>query len=1216
MPTTLEKKRQLLALLQQKKAMQQRPALDTSFEAMRTMPLTPAPAVSTGVDTGMPLQPQRPEFQQAERPSLGPIEAAKSVGTGLAMGALGFDEYDPQKYVTSQWGLGTPGGLFRGAMGGLGTQLAPAAAPYQDEPSHKVGKFLGMVAPYGVAAKALGVGAKLPQAGRLATVGRTAAQGAGVGALGGGYYQGQQAIQGREFDPTTIGLEAGIFGAADVALRGLGGVMARLLKQGRKQEAKALLETAKGVKDAKGLREDARRVYPARDVPEGRAVKGRPDLERQAPREAGRPEAQVKQPWEPQIATAKAAPEFVAPPPVKPPKPVVKPPVEEKVVRLNKAETAQLRSDYGLDALPAPKRQGILKTFSEAKEQGMDQRALQVADEVISTKRATTRHEHHGMALKVTELSNEYDAAIRQSSTLATKGEKMASKVESQRAESILDQIDKLTRASDLGGTEASRALSFRKVGVNRESMTMAAVTQRMQSAKGSKLTAQESTKVQEAVKRYSVAEGKVRELETKYAAEVANREKLIAERVTATQVKKARITSRAKNARQLIMIERADIKKQLQAIGFRVNDITGVTAEGSYLIGRLAVNYIKEGAVTLDAVARKVMADIPNITKNDVYAALNAKSPRAQKKARREVDRQIRQIKTQARLLTDIEKVEKGIFPATVKKVPQPTEIRSLQKQLRDLRSEAYRSNIESAKLERALNSINELQDQLTNQYRKVRKRQPLESAELAGVRTKLKDIRNDMRTTDQLADLKEQLRTGNFKVKAPAPARVLPPALERTKVELSMARKRIRAMIEESAPITARRVGVEAVNTARTLKATADMSATLRQGLALVARRPIEGIKAFDKSFGATFSRTKAEQIDTAIRSADHHYIREKSGLFLPDIGSAKINAREEMFMAQWIEKVPGVGAVVKASNRHMVTFLNLMRTSAFDQFLMKYPNATPRELKAWANWVNIASGRGDLGRASAIANELSLGIFAPRFAASRIETPFMAFKNWKHPRVRKEIAKDYAALAGLGGTALGLAHLAGFEVGLDPRSPDFGKIRVGDTRIDIWGGFQQPARLITRIGLGATDKAGLTGKQLTEREKDIDPIELVSRFAAFKLAPSITVPTELYRGRSIVGEPMTPTETAIRSVTPMVYDDIFDAYRRDGLGVATASGVFNFLGVGTNTYEDSETQTRKKIRRMFNEGNGAAAFQLRLEWNMRHPDNKIVKISGTPL
>jgi hypothetical protein len=404
--------------------------------------------------------------------------------------------------------------------------------------------------------------------------------------------------------------------------------------------------------------------------------------------------------------------------------------------------------------------------------------------------------------------------------------------------------------------------------------------------------------------------------------------------------------------------------------------------------------------------------------------------------------------------------------------------------------------------------------------------------------------------------------------------------PQLERAQIELKKKKVEIQRAIENLKPMTAGRIGVEAINTLRTLKATADMSATLRQGFVLSTRHPVVAIRAFAKSLKSLFHEYTADQIDNALRSSPNQFLRDKAKLFLADLDSIPTH-REEHFMSNLAEKIPIYGEVIRASNRSMVTTLNLLRAAAFDEFVQKYPNATQEELEAWANWVNVASGRGDLGKFTQAANVLSLGIFAPRFAVSRIQTPYMIIKHWQQPRVRKEIAKNYAALGAVGMVALSLAALAGAEVGDDPREPDFGKIKIGNTRFDIWAGLQQPARVVVRIGIGLTDKFGITGQNLSERQKDIDPLDFIGRFAAYKLAPSVTLPRELYTGKTIVGEDVTPIETLAKAITPLVVDDIYDAYKQGDIGVTAAAGVATFLGVGVATY--GKEKELEDIRRM---------------------------------
>lgn len=883
------------------------------------------------------------------------------------------------------------------------------------------------------------------------------------------------------------------------------------------------------------------------------------------------------------------------------------------VVGLNKAENARIRQYSNLEKLPEAEQITFKQSLADAKAQGLDRRALDIADEVLKSKRPVTKSEHAGMGLKATELVNEYDLSVKRQSDFINKGDVGAAQVERMRSEATLEQLDRLTEGARLGRAEAARTMSIGRVMIDRQDYSLARVMQRAQAAKGSKLTAKEQAKIQQDPIKLAKVEEALKELTAKHESTLAAQEKQIAEQVTkrlaVRQGKRVRSKKRFQATKSRLLEERADIKKQIAELGYKVYDITGASAESAWLIGRLAVNYIREGALTLDQVVKQVKRDIPQLTERDVYRGLNTRDPHWQRVARSEATKRITLLKRQANLIEQIKNAEEGIFAPSKARPTTPPEIRGLQKRLTELRASAYRSGMAGPKLERALRTINELQDQLANQYRAIKKRRPVEVEALKSAKEKVASLRKQMRTEDMIADLREQLRTGEFKRAEQLETKPVPPQLERMQIEARMLRKNIRGQIEGLAPWTFGKVAVEAMTTARTLKATADMSGALRQGFVLSVTRPVIFGRAFGKSFKSFFSRYKAEQIDNAIRSADHHYIREKSGLFVSPLEKGtRISAREEMFMSSFAEKIPGLGKIVKASEQHMVSFLNLMRTAAFDEFLMKFPNATHAELTAWADWVNVASGRGSLGKAAGAANALSIPIFAPRFAISRIQTPFRILKHWKEPRVRKAIAKDLAGVGAVGMTTLALADLAGWDVGTDPREPDFGKIRIGDTRIDIWAGIQQPMRVLFRIGQASTDKLGWTGQHLKDTQKDFDPLEVLWQFSRYKAAPAVTIPRELFTGETMVGEPVTPTGTAIRSITPLVYEDVYDAYRQAGLSRAALATGLAFFGVGVNTYADSQARVRRDIRKAGHAGDYTGALQMRLEWNIKHPDKKI--------
>jgi len=859
------------------------------------------------------------------------------------------------------------------------------------------------------------------------------------------------------------------------------------------------------------------------------------------------------------------------------------------ILGLNKKDIESIRENTQLDKLPKAEVRKHVFVLNEAKRNRMDEQALPIADEILGpkdktgiigkrkkgTRRMITDEEHAGMVIKSNELMNAYDTEIKAMSDAIAKGDRATAAKARSRADGISADIDRLTEASDFAGREAARALSIRRMRLNRDTYDIVSLTRKTAAAKGRRLDDAEIVKLKKYADENTKLKKEIDKLTIENKKFLAEQEKIRASKIVEIKSKKTKITEKTKSYKEKILKERSSIKKELAKLGLRVYEgVFGLPAEASYQVGRLAVNYIKDGVVSLDGIVKKLKADIPSLTDRDIYRAMNEKNPKFQRQARRDINKRIRQLKTQARLLEEIALAEEGIFKEPRKRQPTLPEIKELQNKLKRLRIEAWRSTIEASKLERAMETLGHLEDQLVNNYRDIKAKKTIPSEELALVKKRISEVRRLMRAKDEIARLKEMIRTGDYEISKPVTPKKISPELERAQVELKYLRREINNYIKSKEPATIGTYVWKSMNTLRTAKATADMSYALRQGFWLSPRRPALAGKTFGKAFKATFNKMTAEQIENAYRQHPNHYLRERAGLGLSELGK-KLSSREEYFQDNFLEKIPGIKEIIGASERNMVTGLNLLRIGVFDEFLARYPNATHLELKAWADYINAASGKGKMNPAT--AKTLSAIFFAPKFAWSRITTPFKIIQYWKLPRVRKEIAKDMAAVGAVGTMTLSLAALAGWEVSRDPRSSDFGKIKIGNTRIDIWAGFQQPMRFLIRLATKITDEAGLTGKKLSKSEKEYRMIDAFYRFAAYKSSPVVTLTGNLLDEKTIVGEPITRLGAVGEAFTPLVYDDIIKAYKDGGLDRSLGITAASFLGVGVNTY-------RKKGKKRF--------------------------------
>jgi len=78
----------------------------------------------------------------------------------------------------------------------------------------------------------------------------------------------------------------------------------------------------------------------------------------------------------------------------------------------------------------------------------------------------------------------------------------------------------------------------------------------------------------------------------------------------------------------------------------------------------------------------------------------------------------------------------------------------------------------------------------------------------------------------------------------------------------------------------------------------------------------------------------------------------------------------------------------------------------------------------------------------------------------------TPLINAAIRKNPKLAVAILKDYAAFAGMVGGTLMAAKNAGFEVAIDPRDPEFGRIKAGNVELDPFGGIASVIRLMNKV------------------------------------------------------------------------------------------------------------------------------------------------------
>jgi len=368
----------------------------------------------------------------------------------------------------------------------------------------------------------------------------------------------------------------------------------------------------------------------------------------------------------------------------------------------------------------------------------------------------------------------------------------------------------------------------------------------------------------------------------------------------------------------------------------------------------------------------------------------------------------------------------------------------------------------------------------------------------------------------------------------------------------------------------------GMQLYNLPRSMMAgVGDFSATLMQNIMFAYRHPITTTRNLIKSvkmFGSErFYKASMEEIGTRPNSQ----LYKDAKLAITDV-SPIMSQREEQFMSSWAERIPGLGKIVRATGRSWTGFLNKMRADVFDQLVnsQKHLGLDPNDakfLKDAGEFVNAGTGRGSLGSLERSAPILSQGLFSARKLMATIKFLDPRLYLTSSPVVRKEALKTVAAFVGGGVTILTLAEMAGAEVGKDPTSTDFGKIKIGNTRFNVFGTYQQIAVLMARLFKGYATSS-TTGKRMILGDetawRPLNRFDLITRFFESKEHPTLSLIIAALRGQTNLGQPFELAPELLSRFIPMVLGDSYDLYKEHG-AVGLIGSIPMIFGIPTQTY-----------------------------------------------
>lgn len=375
-----------------------------------------------------------------------------------------------------------------------------------------------------------------------------------------------------------------------------------------------------------------------------------------------------------------------------------------------------------------------------------------------------------------------------------------------------------------------------------------------------------------------------------------------------------------------------------------------------------------------------------------------------------------------------------------------------------------------------------------------------------------------------------------------------------------------------------------------AKGVKASFDDSFLGRQGFKTMFTHSAQWADNAVRSFGLIAKQLGKKVTNDDILNAVKAdiYSRPNAMLGLYDKAKLDIGNTEESFPESAVEKIPLLGRFFKASEVAFEGTAYRLRADVFDQYakIARKGGIDVTDIyqaRSIGKLVNSLTGRGDLGALEKIGKTVNNVFFSPKFMKSNFD-----FLSAHLADDMSSFAKKQAAI-NLGKVIIGTSVILGVakaidpnSVELDPRSADFGKIKIGDTRFDVTGGMGSiltlGARLLPVIASFADKNIkGYTKSTTDGKLKQINSgafgaetgMDVINDWIDNRTSPILSVLEDILKGQDQNDQTPTPVGELKNLGEPFVASNIEQSLEDPKSANWLLGEIVDGLGFSENTY-----------------------------------------------
>ena len=586
--------------------------------------------------------------------------------------------------------------------------------------------------------------------------------------------------------------------------------------------------------------------------------------------------------------------------------------------------------------------------------------------------------------------------------------------------------------------------------------------------------------------------------------------------------------------------------------------------------VAKLVKLYVEEGIDKLDDIVIKIhdilKDEIDGLTKKDIQDIIAGVYGK-KSKAKTEIERKINDLKTEAKLINQIEDA-KQLKPKTEKeKVEQNKKLTDLRKELNKVRKETsyYDESKLKSLIEKNKKETKVLEDKL-------------DKGDFSEKEEKISFIENKALQEKYPELYKEYLDAVDKKNE------------QQHEYELKRAEEQMNALSKnEKLKAQASKFVKEGFSTVKSLKSGVDNSAVFVQsGIAVL--NPMN-YKATGKALVAQtqdlFSERRFRRRIVEVHENKPLWnLIETSGLDYLDPKGYNKSMREEQFgSSNWLEKKVNIGGKEIQISKYTTAPFERLFTSFSNEFRLqlflrgaeqlakegKTIDSNPKEYKDLASYVNTITGRGQIHAGlKSSENAISTVIWAPKLLSSTLNLMgagdlINLGKNKGYYRNMTPRMRKYAITQTAAGIGTGVALMAAYallpnkEVDFDPESVTFGQVKDTETG---WGYniFGRLTPVIRYIAMMTT----LTKKISEDKAQVVDPLKESYKFLRGKMAPTAGIFTDVLMRKDFSGKPYKLSNVPRDLFEPLFINDLRKQLEVDGTASLLTKGIPAFYGM----------------------------------------------------